>query len=240
MDALEQHLDRQSEKSRNFFWNRLRWDLVASRLPSRDAAELVDVGAGPGFLGDFLHERRPRIEYRYIEPISGLEEGLAARFGPESNLRDAQSFGEARFVTLLDVLEHQEDDHTFLQELGAKMTPGAVLLMTVPAMPSLWSDWDVSLGHFRRYRKETLRSAAAASPFEVEQMTYIFPELLPLGWLRRAQRSGPSGGADSSAEFPDLPQWLDEALYRVGRGSMRLRHRWPAGTSLFASLRRTG
>ena len=30
------------------------------------------------------------------------------------------------------------------------------MLLTVPAGPSLWSAWDVALGHVRRYTKETL------------------------------------------------------------------------------------
>ena len=91
MDALEQHLNHQMERSRSFFWNRLRWGLVCSQLPA-ERIELVDVGAGPGFLGDFLRERRPMIEYRFVEPIAGLERQLEDRFGAEANRREA-SFG---------------------------------------------------------------------------------------------------------------------------------------------------
>lgn len=242
MTTLEKHLTRQAERSQNFFWNRLRWDLVCDRLPKTDSAVLVDVGAGPGFLGDFLRVHQPNIDYRFIEPLAGLERELEGRFGVEANIREAETFGSARFVTLLDVLEHQEDDRGFLRELADKMEPGAILLLTVPAMPSLWSNWDVSLGHFRRYGKDTLLAAAAGLPFDITQLDYIFPELIPLGWFRKLRmRSSPENevGSEVSAEFPDLPRWLDETLYRVGRGTMRFRRHWPAGTSLFAVLRRT-
>jgi hypothetical protein len=241
MSTLEQHLNLQAERSQNFFWNRIRWDLVCGRLPVIEAAELVDVGAGPGFLGDLLAARYPNIAYRYIEPLAGLEERLEARFGPEANFRDSESFGPAEFVTLLDVLEHQEDDELFLRELAAKMAPGATLILTVPAMPSLWSEWDVALGHFRRYRKETLLSAMGNDQFEVVELSYLFPELLPLGWVRRVRRGPASQGPDeANAEFPDLPDWVNSSLYRLGRGSIRMRSRWPAGTSLMAVLRRSG
>ncbi|HEU4943664.1 MAG TPA: methyltransferase domain-containing protein [Solirubrobacterales bacterium] len=239
--GLEEHLSRQAERSQSFFWNRLRWDLVCSRLPATRPAELVDVGAGTGFLGDVLASRFPNVAYRYIEPLESLEDTLANRFGAEANRRESETFGEADFVTLLDVLEHQEDDVSFLRDLAAKMAPGSTLILTVPAMPSLWSEWDVVLGHFRRYRKDTLLSAVGDSPLEVVELSYLFPELLPLGWLRRIRR----GAADASsngagAEFPDLPSWVNNGLYRVGRGSMRMRRRWPAGTSLLAVMRRTG
>jgi hypothetical protein len=241
MSTLEQHLNRQAERSRNFFWNRIRWNLVCSFLQSAGEAELVDVGAGTGFLGDLLRARHPEIDYRYIEPIAGLEESLGERFGPEANLRQSDSFGEAGFVTLLDVLEHQEDDRAFMADLAAKMGRGSLLVLTVPAMPSLWSEWDAALGHHRRYRKATLRAALPGGQLEVVELSYLFPELLPAGWVRRLRRSDGVTEADAlDAEFPDLPGWLNESLYRLGTATTRARRLWPAGTSLLAILRRTG
>lgn len=234
-NTLEGHLNRQLEHSQEFFWNRLRWELIASWLP-RGAEELVDVGAGPGFLGDYLRRRFPAIAYRYVEPLEGLEVSLEARFGAGANRRGSDSFGMAQYVTLLDVLEHQEDDREFLAELSDKMAPGSLLLLTVPAMPSLWSQWDVLLGHYRRYTKGSLATALEGLPLEPEEVSYLFPELLPLGWLRRLRRGA---AADSSTEFPDLPGWLNESLYRLGRASLASRRAWPAGTSLFAALRRS-
>jgi hypothetical protein len=240
--TLESHLNRQAERSERFFWNRLRWSLILERLPAGEAIEVVDVGAGPGFLGDHLAGTRPRAQYRFIEPLRGLEEGLESRFGAESNYKDRDSFGAAGFVTLLDVLEHQEDDRAFMAELVAKMSPGSLLLLTVPAMPSLWSQWDVVLGHYRRYRKETLASAIAGLPLAVEETAYLFPELLPLGWIRRLRlgRGAEISAEDAaSAEFPDLSNAVNETLFRLGSLTMRQRRHAPAGTSLFAALRRT-
>ncbi len=238
-DALEQHLSRQAERSRDFFWIRIRWDLVCSLLPNATGAELVDVGAGTGFLGDLLRARLPEISYRYVEPIASLEDSLEERFGAESNLRESESFGAAQFVTLLDVLEHQEDDRLFLRELAAKMEPGAVLILTVPAMPSLWSEWDAALGHFRRYRKLSLRATLPGEQFEIVELSYLFPELLPAGWVRRIRRGGDTNGVDAhDAEFPDLPGWMNESLYRIGSATTKARRLWPAGTSLLAVLRR--
>ncbi|HSS31986.1 MAG TPA: methyltransferase domain-containing protein [Solirubrobacterales bacterium] len=236
-DILESHLERQAEKSQSFFWNRLRWELISSHLPD-GPAELVDVGAGVGFLGDFLRERQPQIQYRFVEPLAGLEQQLTERFGAESNRRD-RDFGEAGFVTLMDVLEHQRDDRAFMAELAAKMRPGSTLLLTVPAMPSLWSDWDAMLGHFRRYTKASLRGAVDTLPLEVVEVSYLFPELVPLAWVRRLRLRSDGAGDAADAEFPDLPPALNEALYKVGKGTVAGRRFSPVGSSLFAVIRRS-
>jgi SAM-dependent methyltransferase len=235
MDALEQHLSRQVERSRGFFWNRLRWELVCESLGG--ASRIVDVGAGPGFLGEYLAARRPELEYWFVEPIEGLERRLVDRYGAEANRRD-RDFAGASHVFLMDVLEHQEDDRMFMADLVERMDPGATLLLTVPAMPSLWSAWDEMLGHHRRYTKESLRQAVGSLPLAVEEESYVFPELIPAGAARRLRMRGPRGAEE--AEFPHLSRPLNEALYRIGRASMKRRRRWPAGTSLFARLRRTG
>ncbi|MBS1887198.1 MAG: methyltransferase domain-containing protein [Actinobacteria bacterium] len=236
-EPLEDHLNRQLERSRDFFWNRVRWELVESKLPA-GPFDLVDVGAGPGFLGDFLAARRPDARYGFVEPIEGLEEGLVERFGAAANRREGDYRGAA-VLTMLDVLEHIEDDRGFLADLARKSDPGTVLLLTVPAMPSLWSNWDVLLGHHRRYTKASLASAAELSGFEIVERSYLFPELIPLGWWRRLRERAGAADAGDDAEFPDLPDPLNETLYQVASASRAMRRLWPAGTSLFAVLRRS-
>lgn len=235
MDPLERHLARQLERSRDFFWNRLRWELIAEELGG--AKRVVDVGAGPGFLGEFLEEHLPSVEYWFVEPIEDLERHLTERFGAEAS-RAGRDFSGATHVTLMDVLEHQEDDRIFMADLAERMDSGATLLLTVPAMPFLWSAWDTMLGHYRRYTKASLRRAVDSLPLKLEEESYIFPELIPLGAARRLRLRNGSDAA-GEAEFPDLPKPVNATLYGVGRASMRMRRHWPAGTSLFAKLRRT-
>lgn len=239
MDPLEAHLHNQIEHSRDFFWHRVRWRAVARELHC-DRLELTDVGAGTGVLGDLLARDFPRSTYRFVEPIDWLERDLEQRFGREANVRHAGGYRGSRYVTLLDVLEHQENDRTFLAELIAMMDPGATLILTVPALPRLWSQWDVALGHHRRYDKSALAAAFEGTPARVHELSYLFPEMLLPAQLRRRRRgSGAIGEPDAaSAEFPDLPRPVNELLYLVGCATERLRRLWPAGTSLLAVARR--
>jgi hypothetical protein len=106
-------------------------------------------------------------------------------------------------------------------------------------MPWLWSAWDTMLGHYRRYTKATLREAVGSLPLRIEEESYVFPELIPLGLVRRVRLRGTELDPEA-AEFPQLPKPLNETLYRVGKASVSLRRFWPAGTSLFVRLRHTG
>jgi hypothetical protein len=234
MDHLEAHLQRQIEHSRDFFWHRLRWAAVKRLLPA-GPFELVDVGAGAGLLGEYLAEERPDVTYRFVEPIPGLAAHLEQRFGAEANRNGQAHHPGAQVLALLDVLEHQEDDHRFLEELLATMDQGARLIITVPALMRLWSAWDERLGHYKRYDKPKLRAAAAGLPAEIERLDYLFPEMIPPALMRkRRERIGEEG----DAEFPDLPPAVNRTLLGVGRVSLLGRRVWPAGTSLLAVLRR--
>jgi SAM-dependent methyltransferase len=241
MDALESHLRRQIEHSRRFFWHRLRWRLVKSYLPPDRPFSLIDVGAGAGILGAFLAAELPKAEYRFIEPLDSLQRHLGDQYGEGADGRELESFEGIDYVTVLDVVEHIEDDREFLADLAQKMTPGSLLLLTVPALPSLWSGWDVALGHYRRYRKRDLRSLAAAMPLEIVELSYVFPEMLPPALVRRLRRpaSRATGPSEETAEFPDPPAAVNGLAFAVGRATQAARRAWPAGTSLFAVLRRS-
>ena len=237
--ALESHLQRQIENSQRFFWHRLRWRLVRQYLPVDAPFELVDVGAGAGLLGTFLKRDRPQATYRFVEPLSSLRHSLRERYGDDADAGDAATYGSARFVTLLDVLEHQDDDREFLSALVGKMAGGSTLLLTVPARSNLWSQWDVALGHVRRYEKATLLACVEGLPVTVHETSYVFPEMVPLAMVRKRRRGALSDVTDD-AEFPDLPRLANDVLYGLGSVSLSLRHRWPTGTSIFMAATLNG
>lgn len=236
--ALEEHLRRQFEHSRRFFWHRLRWRAVRKYVPGDAPLRLVDVGAGAGLLGEYVTKDRPNVAYEFAEPIESLRADLRQRFGEQADATDRASFGDARVVTLLDVLEHQEDDRLFFEQLVAKMAPGSQLLLTVPANQRLWSEWDVALGHFRRYDKASLAACCKGLPLDVQEISYLFPEMVPMGKLRaRRSRKGKLEVTEDSAEFPDLPAIANDVLYGVGSLSLDLRRHSPLGTSVFLAAR---
>lgn len=80
---------------------------------------------------------------------------------------------------LLDVIEHQEDDLVFLKDLTKWYVKSCgVVLVTVPAFNSLFSQHDEFLGHYRRYSRNELQNLVTASGLILVRSGYAFSSLL--------------------------------------------------------------
>lgn len=234
MDHLESHLSDQIEHHADFFWHRVRWGVVRAWVPPGPCT-VLDVGAGAGLVGDYLAADRPAARYQFVEPIPSLESRLERRWGADRNRSGAATLDDVDIVTLLDVIEHVEDDRGLLGDLTARTASGTTYIVTVPAKQRLWSSWDTALGHHRRYERAGLRALLGGLPLDVLEVNYLFPELVPAAWWRaRRGLDAPAG----SAEFPQLPRLVDRGLLAVSSMTARARRLAPTGTSLVAVARR--
>ncbi|MFT7394562.1 MAG: hypothetical protein ACI83Y_002241 [Candidatus Azotimanducaceae bacterium] len=220
------------DSSRHTFWHWVRFDVVAGVSTRAGVDTVVDIGAGSGMLGDWLREHHPGINYRFeelsltLDAALGDQFGAAARHSPDAPIRGS-------VVTMLDVIEHIDDSGSFLRTVLERMEPGGSLVVTVPALQWAFSSWDTELGHYRRYSKKSLRTELTAAGFVVDEVGYLFPEMLPLlpiRKLRRVQRD--------SADFPELSPWLNRVGYLISSRTARLRRVWPGGTSAVAVAHR--
>lgn len=128
-----------------------------------------DVGCGTGSLLSVLED--------YGIPSKGIdisEESLAiarARITSGNIVlekRDVFDLSEQfDLVYLSEVLEHVEDDNAVLGFLHKKVVKkGGYMIVTVPAHERLYSAFDKSVGHHRRYNKERLRSILIDNGFK--------------------------------------------------------------------------
>lgn len=228
---LEQQQLRVARETGDTFWHRVRFRLVGAALRQADADTVLDIGAGSGHLGDWIAKHLPTVHYRFDEMSPVLDAALAEHFGPEGRASRDEAIPRTTIVTMLDVLEHIEDDRGVLSGISARMAPGSRLLLTVPALQWAFTSWDTSLGHHRRYSRRQVHELAEAAGLDVMSSAYLFPELLPLVVLRKLQR-----GEREAADFPHLPRFVDRSAELFSRGSAALRRLWPAGTSVVAVL----
>lgn len=231
LTPLEQQQINVAEAPAPTFWHRVRFDVVRRHVERTDARAVLDIGAGSGLLGD--HLRQAGIDYTFTEASAPVRAALVARFGRAAESSDDASIGADTVVTLLDVIEHVEDDLALLTDLRGRMEPGAGLVITVPAMRWLFSSWDRDLGHHRRYHRSDARRLIEAAGFELVEVSYLFPELVPVALLRRFRTSD-----GTAAEFPTLPNWLDRVGAAISSASTAVRRFWPVGTSVLVIARR--
>ena len=142
---------------------------------------VVEVGAGNGNVSLLLLERElTRLDA--IEPDDVIYAKLAERLRDRvrakvhrgylaSVIRDP-GIAEADSVVSVNVLEHVEEDEAELALMHSILRPGGHLCLWVPALPALNSQYDRSLGHYRRYRKRELAGKLSDAGFETLRIEY--------------------------------------------------------------------
>jgi SAM-dependent methyltransferase len=162
-------------RARNYF----AWQ---SRLASRELGRrVVEVGCGVGNFTATLLDRDVVIA---VDNDPDCLDRLRDRFPNQPNLHaiagdasDDAFLEVARFrpdsCVCLNVLEHIEDDERALRNMAAVLAPDGVVVLLVPAFPSLHGPIDGNLGHWRRYRRSGLARLAEAAGLRLRRAHYM-------------------------------------------------------------------
>lgn len=89
------------------------------------------------------------------------------------------------FLFLFDVLEHLEHPIDFIESALYHLRPGGLLFVNVPALNSMLSGYDETVGHLRRYDKPMLTREARASSLRVLDLRYWGCAMLPYLLVRK-------------------------------------------------------
>lgn len=229
------------------WWFRGRREVIRSflrpALPRR-VGQALDVGCGTGLNARMLRE--------FAEDIEALESSdeaiaIAREMIPELRVRkghfpDSASGGPYQLITLLDVLEHTDDDGAALRRIEELLAPGGVALLTVPALPILWSEHDELAHHRRRYtRASMLEAITRNTSLEVQRISYfnsmLFLPIFAFRMARRALKLNPG-----ASDFFPLPPQVNALLHGVFSAEAKLLRKVsaPVGVSLICVLRRPG
>ena len=190
--------------------------LLSDHLDDNKSNMALDIGAGTGStLGLLLkYGRAYGVEFSTIAIHMLKQRGLDAIV--RSDAEEFIPFKKNTFsaVTCLDVLEHLENDSGLLAEMVRVCKPGGIILVTVPAMPFLWSSHDEALHHKRRYLKKQLLNRIASLNCTVTRSTYYNAFLfLPIAAVRVFKSFMRPGGEKAVSDFfMPMPKWLNSAL----------------------------
>lgn len=176
----------QGESDLTGFWAQARSAIIGSICRKYELQSLIEIGAGSGLMATNL--RKMGVSVCAIEPLQkGVE--VLANLGVPTIWSDWQS-AERHVLPqpalgLFDVIEHVENDADFLSSVSSKLAPGGLLLVTVPQHKWLFSNYDITLGHFRRYSSNSIRDLAQKTGLEIIEKRSIFTFLILPALLRR-------------------------------------------------------
>jgi len=140
---------------------------------------VAEVGAGVGSVSRLLLGTRIKRLVAF-EPSANLfpllEKELQdeARGHPVNDVFDRKYVAEGfDTVVYINVLEHIRDDRSELANAFETLKPGGYVLLFVPALAWLYSDFDRKIGHVRRYSKASLSTVVGDVGFAVLRARYF-------------------------------------------------------------------
>lgn len=149
-----------------------------------------------------------------------------------------QADGKYDLVALFDVLEHVEEHRETLEALARKLNADGRILVTVPAMPWLWSEHDVRHHHKRRYTATTLREVIGEAGLEVVDLGHFNALLFPLALADRVVTKLTGKGRPGEEKPAELLNQFLYSVFALERHMVGARLHAPVGLSLYAVMRR--
>jgi SAM-dependent methyltransferase len=217
--------------------------VLRRQLRAGPLATVVSVGCGPreglgwlrGVVGAHAVVVGVDVERAHVQ---WANDGIAYLIGRLEAVPLAARSADA--VLALDVLEHLDDDAAGLREASRILRPGGLLLVTVPALPSLWGGQDVVSHHRRRYTGRTLVGAYTRAglprPWLSYFNTFLFPSVAAVRWTRRMLGLAERPRTDFDDNRPGALNAALEAVFATERHLVS-RVRLPIGVSLLAISR---
>jgi len=224
--------------ARKHWWWRAREEAIVREVrrlrAGKGAARILDVGCGDGVHFGVLGE---------FGSVEGIETD-ASTLDPQGKWRQQIHVtpfeaplpisGPYDLILFLDVIEHLDDPVGALALAKSLLAPGGAVLVTVPALPSLWTSHDDLNHHRRRYTRETLAAHLRQAGFAVERLRYLFQSLVPakiaVRMLEMVRGAKPAP--------PKVPlAAINTIAYGVARAEMVVMgpvSQWVPGTSLLA------
>ena len=142
---------------------------IAKNFPYK--GNLLEFGAGIGTLATLLKTTKG-LKPKCLEIDSNLKRVLVGRgFECYDNVQQVNELFDGVYTS--NVLEHINNDVHALKQIRSIMKPQSNLVIYVPAFKCLYSSWDASVGHHRRYDKKEILFKLDAAGFEVTKNFYV-------------------------------------------------------------------
>lgn len=202
----------------SYWWHVAKRKLAASLIMRLASPPARIVEGGLGSARNLLEFQNLGYDVAGFDLLPEAVEHARGRGLEETHVHDLQRpwplpRGSHDAALLLDVIEHMRDPVEVLGHAATVLRPSGIIVVTVPAYPGLFGDWDKQLGHYRRYTKAMLHQHAAAARLKVSWLRHwcafsLPPAMIVRGYQRLVPRNRP-------AKFPRVPSWINRVLLSV-------------------------
>lgn len=180
------------------FWVRRRFDVFRKLLGAgyRPHGPVGEVGCGHGLV-------QAQFKQAYGVDVEGFELNEYAlaksvatehpRFIYDIHARRPELGNKYGLLILFDVIEHIDEEDAFLESVLFHLKTGGMLAVNVPALQSLYSNYDRAAGHVRRYSLRQLKALGVRAGLQPVASSYWGLPLLPLLVVRKALLAVRSG-----------------------------------------------
>jgi SAM-dependent methyltransferase len=160
----------------------------ALSIPTETPYSVLEIGCGLGVLRQMLEAAT-----KWTVDAMDLNAGALFHSAPGRgrtalyNIHDRAPALAAKYdaIILFDVIEHIDDPVSFMSSALYHLKPGGHVFVNVPALQSLYSKFDIAVGHCRRYNKTTLEAELAKAGIRKVDDRYWGLTMLPLLALRK-------------------------------------------------------
>jgi len=161
------------------YWTKVR-NRIITRIVKKygEKGGILEIGCGRGIVVNYLNEHGLDccgVELADVQIPASLQDKILAN----TDVNDLPSDYCDRFTVflLLDVIEHIADPVSFLRNLTVRFKNLRTIVITVPAAPELFSNYDEFNDHYRRYDWQMLKNLATEVGIELRYQSYLFHAL---------------------------------------------------------------
>lgn len=181
--------------------NRHPWELSRAKklihlcseyIFKKDTIKIGDIGAGDRY---FDYQLITHLKFKNINPIIyAIDKEYENTVSNQKEivlLQDISMLDKDSMdcIIMMDVLEHIQDDNTFLKLVLDRLKGNGIIIITVPAFQSLFSSHDTYLKHFRRYNYKGLLKLLHSNNLHVVRSHYFYSSLYVARWLQLKLKS---------------------------------------------------
>jgi SAM-dependent methyltransferase len=170
------------------FKNALNWKKYwASILFPHISGDILEVGAGIGANISSIYNTKVK-SWSAVEPDKSLLDEFERQIEIEKleiniNLingtaRDVKEGNYFDVILYIDVLEHIENDSAEINEVLNLLKPGGRIIILAPAHKFLFTEFDIAVGHYRRYNKKLIRELMNSKSQSLEETKLIYLDFL--------------------------------------------------------------